>query len=119
MEPAAEDPSVWSCAADTLAPGQTAKFRLFRRGRPVEAFIINTGDGYHAYVNCCPHAGTPLDLWPNEFLTEDARHLICSTHGAIFERHTGLCVEGPCPGASLERLPVEAVGPSLLVQCPS
>ena len=64
-------------------------------------------------------AGTPLDLWPNEFLTEDGRHLVCSTHGAIFERHTGLCVEGPCPGAGLERLPVEADGSWLVVRCPT
>jgi nitrite reductase/ring-hydroxylating ferredoxin subunit len=119
VEPAAEHPSAWSCAADTLAPGQTAKFLLFRRGKSVEAFIINTGGGYHAYINRCPHTGTPLDLWPNEFLTEDGRHMICSTHGAIFERHTGLCVDGPCPGASLERLPVEADGSSLVVRCPS
>ena len=119
MEPAAEEPSAWSCATNTLAPGQTAKFRLFRRGKPVEAFIINTDGVYQAYVNRCPHAGTPLDLWPNEFLTEDGRHLICSTHGAMFERHTGLCVEGPCPGARLERLPVEAEGSTLVVRCPS
>ena len=119
MEPAAEEPCAWSCAADALAPGQTAKFHLFRRGTPVEAFIINASGVYHAYVNLCPHAGTPLDLWSNEFLAEDGRHLICSTHGAIFEPHTGLCVEGPCPGASLERLPVEADGPSLVVRCPS
>ena len=119
MEPTAEEPSAWSCAAYALAAGQTAKFRLFRRGGPVEAFIINTGGVYHAYVNRCPHAGTPLDLWPNEFLTEDGRHLICSTHGAIFQQDTGLCVEGPCPGARLERLPVEANGASLVVRCPS
>jgi len=119
VEPAAREPSVWSCAADTLAPGQTAKFRLFRRGKHVEAFIINTGGVCHAYVNRCPHAGTPLDLWPNEFLTEDGRHLICSTHGAIFERHTGLCVEGPCPGARLDGLLVETHGSSLVVRCPS
>jgi nitrite reductase/ring-hydroxylating ferredoxin subunit len=115
VEPAAEEPNAWSCAADTLAPGQTAKFRLFRRGKLVEAFVINTGGVYHAYVNRCPHAGTPLDLWP----TEDGRHLICSTHGAIFEPHTGLCVEGPCPGARLERLSVEENGSSLVVRCPS
>ena len=119
MVSAAEEPSAWSCAADTLVPGRTAKFRLFRGGKPVDAFVINTGGAYHAYVNRCPHAGTPLDLWPNEFLTEDGCHLICSTHGAIFERHTGLCVEGPCPGAKLERLRVEANGSSLVVRCPS
>lgn len=119
MEPAAHVPSAWSCATDTLGPGQTAKFRLSRRGKPVECFIVNVDGQYHAYVNRCPHAGTTLDLWPNEFLTEDGRHLICSTHGAIFEQHTGVCVEGPCPGARLERLSVETNGSSLVVRCPA
>lgn len=117
MEPVSEDPGAWSCAAHTLAPGQTATFRLVMRGKPVDGFIINTGGAYHAYVNRCPHAGTPLDLWPNEFLTEDGRHLICSTHGAIFEPGTGVCVEGPCPGARLEPLQVETSGSSVVVRC--
>ena len=39
--------------------------------------------------------------------------------GAIFEQHTGLCVEGPCPGARLETLPVELDGASLIVKCPT
>lgn len=94
------------------------KFSLSRRGKPVEGFIVNVDGSYHAYVNRCPHAGTSLDTWANEFLTEDGRHLICSTHGAIFEQHTGLCVEGPCPGARLEILPVERVGSRLVVRCP-
>jgi nitrite reductase/ring-hydroxylating ferredoxin subunit len=94
-------------------------FRLRRRGKPVEGFIVNVNGSYYAYVNRCPHAGTSLDIWPNEFLTEDGRHLICSTHGAIFEQHTGLCVEGPCPGARLERLPIETSGESLVVRSPS
>jgi nitrite reductase/ring-hydroxylating ferredoxin subunit len=119
VEPATEDPGTWSCAADMLAPGRTAKFRLRLRGKPVEGFIVNVNGSYHAYVNRCPHAGTSLDLWPNEFLTEDGRHLICSTHGAIFEQHTGLCVEGPCPGARLETLLVELDGASLVVKCPT
>jgi len=64
-------------------------------------------------------AGTLLDLWPNEFMTEDGRYLICSTHGAIFEQHTGVCVEGPCPGAGLELLAVVMDTGSLVVKCPS
>ena len=119
MEPATEDPDTWSCAADMLAPGHTATFRLRLRGKLVDGFIVNVNGSYHAYVNRCPHAGTSLDLWPNEFLTDDGRYLICSTHGAIFEQHTGLCVEGPCPGARLESLPVELDGASLVVKCPT
>ena len=102
-----------------LAPGHSATFRLRLRGKLVDAFIVNVNGSYHAYVNRCPHAGTSLDLWPNEFLTDDGRYLICSTHGAIFEQHTGLCVEGPCPGARLESLPVELDGASLVVKCPT
>jgi len=44
---------------------------------------------------------TPLDLWHNEFLTKDGRHLIRPTHGVTFER-----------------LPVEADGPAPVVRCP-
>jgi len=102
-----------------LAPGHSATFRLRFRGKLVDAFIVNVNGSYHAYVNRCPHAGTSLDLWPNEFLTDDGRYLMCSTHGAIFEQHTGLCVEGPCPGARLESLPVELDGASLVVKCPT
>jgi nitrite reductase/ring-hydroxylating ferredoxin subunit len=111
----ADDASSWRCAADALAPGQTATFRLTVAGRSLHGFILNHGGDFHAYVNCCPHAGTPLDMWPNEFWTEDGRYLICATHGAIFAPDTGVCVEGPCPGARLERLSVERDGPTLVV----
>ncbi len=119
MEPTAESPSVWRCAVEAIPAGQTAKFRLIRRGQPFEGFIVNVDGRYHAYVNRCPHAGTPLDTWPNEFLSEDGQRFVCSTHGAVFETHTGLCVEGPCPGARLESLPVEADAVSVVVRCPS
>ena len=119
MERVTKGPTSWSCAADTLAPGRTATFRLNRRGKAIDGFIVNVNGSYHAYVNRCPHAGTTLDLWPNEFMTDDGRFLICSTHGGIFEQHTGLCVEGPCPGARLEMLTVEVDGDSVVVTCPA
>ena len=118
MEPAAEDPGTWSCAADMLAPGRTATFRLSRRGKTVEGFIVNVKGSYHAYVNRCPHAGTSLDLWPNEFLTEDGRYLICSTHGAIYEPTSGLCTAGPCVGDRLTALPLVVDGAMLVVRLP-
>jgi len=119
VEPTADGPRTWSWDAGALAPGQTMRLRLDCRGKAIDGFIVNVDGTYHAYVNRCPHAGTSLDLWPNEFLTDDRRYLICSTHGAIFERHSGLCVEGPCRGASLERLLVKADGDSLTVRCPT
>ena len=114
MEPTGGE-TTWTCAADALGPGQTATFELLRGGRRVRAFLVNHGGSHRAYVNRCPHAGTPLDWWPNEFYTEDGRYLICATHGAVFAPDTGLCLEGPCPGARLERLPLARRGDDLVV----
>jgi nitrite reductase/ring-hydroxylating ferredoxin subunit len=119
VEGPVDDGSVWRCEAGALTPGRTAKFRLIRWGKPIDGFIVSVDGGYRAYVNRCPHAGSPLDQWPNEFMTEDGRYLICSTHGAIFEPRTGICVEGPCPGAALDHLTVEMDGGSLVVRWPS
>ena len=111
--------TTWRCEVTAVAPGRTATFRLHVNGKTVNGFIVNHGGRHHAYVNRCPHAGTPLDLWPNEFLTEDGQHLICATHGAIFGPDTGICVEGPCPGARLERLPIERDGHTLVISSPT
>jgi nitrite reductase/ring-hydroxylating ferredoxin subunit len=89
------------------------------RGRTVRAFFVNHEGGHHASVNRCPHAGTTQDAWPNEFFTEDGRHLICATHGAVFAPDTGVCLDGPCPGTRLERLPVVRRGDELVVGAPA
>jgi nitrite reductase/ring-hydroxylating ferredoxin subunit len=108
----------WRCSAASVPVGGSAIFRIRSGTRTVSGFLVNHDGDYHAYVNRCPHTGTPLDTWPNEFFSEDRRHLICSTHGAVFAPGSGLCVEGPCPGARLERLRLERDGDTLIVSCP-
>jgi len=108
-------PDEWRCAVATVPPGHSAVFRLERAGRAVNGFVVNHDGHFRAYVNCCPHVGTPLDLWPNEFWSEDGRHLVCATHGAVFAPDTGVCVEGPCPGARLEELAVVRQGEEIVV----
>jgi nitrite reductase/ring-hydroxylating ferredoxin subunit len=112
------EPGEWRCDAAALPPGRTAKFRLAGTGRPVEGFIVNHDGHISAYVSRCPHVGTPLDLWPNEFYTEDGRALICSTHGAVYEPVTGVCTAGPCVGDRLESLAVRREGDVLVVSRP-
>jgi nitrite reductase/ring-hydroxylating ferredoxin subunit len=109
----------WRCPWAQVSPGRTATFRLACGGRTLHGFVVNHGGGYHAYVNCCPHVGTPLDLWPNEFFAEDGQTLICSTHGALFEPATGRCTAGPCAGDALTRLPLRLDGPDVVVSCPA
>jgi nitrite reductase/ring-hydroxylating ferredoxin subunit len=108
----------WRCAVVDVPPGRTAKFRLACGRRTVEGFVVNAGGRFHAYVNRCPHVGTPLDLWPNEFLAEDGQTLVCATHGALYEPHTGRCTAGPCAGDSLEPLPLRHEGTDVVVACP-
>ncbi len=108
----------WRCPAGEVGPGRCATFRVECGARGLNGFLVNYRGQYHAYVNRCAHAGTPLDTWPNEFFTDDGRFLVCSTHGAIYAPDSGVCVEGPCPGARLERLRVARDGDTLVVSCP-
>jgi nitrite reductase/ring-hydroxylating ferredoxin subunit len=109
------DPVEWSAQAHDLPPGASAKFHLHWRGRRVEAFVVNFDGRFHAYVNQCIHAGTPLDWWPNEFFSDDGRLLICATHGALYEPDTGRCAGGPCGGGGLYRLAVRVAGGRVIV----
>ena len=111
-------PAEWRGALRDLHPGHTATFRLECGGRRVNAFVINHDGELHAYQNRCPHVGTPLDLWENEFLSEDGRRIVCATHGAIFDPPTGRCTAGPCAGDTLRRLPLRKEGEHFVVTCP-
>lgn len=92
--------------ADVEANGSRA-FTIGRGDWPLRGLLVSAGREFRAYVNHCPHAGHPLDLVPGRFLTADATLILCSSHGALFEKSTGLCVAGPCPGRSLTGVPLE------------
>jgi nitrite reductase/ring-hydroxylating ferredoxin subunit len=111
-------PPEWRCAVSDLPPGRTAKFRLRCGERTVDGFVVNHDGAHRAWVNRCPHAGTTLDLWPNEFYATDGRALVCATHGALFEPLTGRCTAGPCAGDALDPLPLRREGDDLVVGCP-
>jgi nitrite reductase/ring-hydroxylating ferredoxin subunit len=102
-----------------MAPGSVKKFRLICRKYRIDAFLINYRGDFHAYVNRCRHMTTPLDFVRYQFFTDDGRHLICMTHGALYDPQSGLCVDGPCKGQALYALPVRIEGDEVLVGCPA
>jgi nitrite reductase/ring-hydroxylating ferredoxin subunit len=101
-----------------LKPGSVKKFWLICQKYRVDAFLVNDGGRFYAYVNRCRHMPTPLDFIRDRFVSEDGRYLMCYTHGALYEPASGLCVAGPCKGESLYRLPVRVDGREVLVGCP-
>jgi len=106
-------------SVDEVPPGHSKKFLVRTGGEEVEAFVVNVGGAFHAYVNRCRHMPTPLDFVRDEFLSDDGRFLRCYTHGALYEFASGRCIEGPCKGESLYRLPVRVDNDEVLVGCPS
>jgi nitrite reductase/ring-hydroxylating ferredoxin subunit len=103
---------------DECEAGSVKKFWIICRRYRVDGFLVNDNGSFHAYVNRCRHMTTPLDFIRDQFLSEDRRHLMCYTHGALYEFATGLCIAGPCKGESLYRLPVRIDRGEVLIGCP-
>lgn len=82
---------------------------------PLRGFVVRVGAHLRGYVNRCPHAGHPLNLLPDRFCTPDGSLLLCSSHGALFEKLTGYCVAGPCAGRALTPVPLEVRSGFVLV----
>ena len=89
------------CALAELDDPGARGFTMGRGDWPLRGFVVRRGAEVRAYVNHCPHAGHALNLRPHAFLAPDAPLIRCSSHGALFEIETGLCLAGPCAGAQL------------------
>jgi len=74
-------------------------------GDAASLIVTRVAGCVHAFRNVCPHAGRRLDWAPGAFLIDRGR-LVCAAHGASFDMASGLCVAGPCKGASLTRVAV-------------
>jgi nitrite reductase/ring-hydroxylating ferredoxin subunit len=104
--PARPAPGTPLCAlAEIRDPG--AKGFIFRVGEALfMGFVTRRGDKVTGFVDHCPHAGMPLAVVPNRYLTRDGRFILCASHGAMFKPDTGACVGGPCGGKALAAWPV-------------
>jgi nitrite reductase/ring-hydroxylating ferredoxin subunit len=92
--------------ADVENPGARG-FTMGTGDWPLRGFLVRIGDEAWAYVNRCPHARYPLNAVPHRFLTNGGELILCSMHGALFDRRTGFCIAGPCAGQSLRSVPVK------------
>jgi len=99
-----------------LQNGASRKFQFTRDGVDFEGFVVRHAGQLIVYENRCRHLPLPLDYGDNRFFTADGEHLVCSSHGAMYDPLSGQCVQGPCVGASLKRLPFSQIESDLLVE---
>lgn len=83
-----------------LPEGAASEAVLALDGEITALIVTRVAGQVHAFRNVCPHAGRRLDWAPGAFLIDQGR-LVCAAHGACFDMANGLCVSGPCKGASL------------------
>lgn len=103
------------CSLSELEATGSRGFTVGEGDWPLRGFIVKTVAGVAAYVNYCPHAGHPLNIRADRFLTPDRALILCCSHGALFTRDDGLCVAGPCQGQRLTRVPIEMNGNYVLL----
>ncbi len=81
---------------------------------PANIIVLRDGDEVYAYANICPHFGIPLDV--GRGIKTFRKHVLCVNHYAAFRFADGLCVEGPCLGASLRHVAIEVRGDRVLTR---
>lgn len=94
-------------AIEDLADGTARAFAFEGPEGAIDGLLVRRGATVAAYVNRCPHLGTPLDWTPGQFLSTDGSHIVCATHGAQFRIEDGYCFGGPCAGRSLKPVAIE------------
>ena len=95
------------CKLESIEDGGAVEARVDRDNQPsLNLAVCRHGDQVFAWHNICPHQGRALNFAPNRFLFTPEGQLMCAAHGAVFEADTGLCVGGPCRGASLRGVAV-------------
>lgn len=72
--------------------------------------LVNLNGMLHAVSNVCPHVSLPLG---GGFVTGDT--IVCPFHGSAFALATGVCIEGPAAGDSLDVYETRLEGDDVLI----
>ena len=95
------------CPAVALTDGgEGVEFEVLWNDEVLPAFAIRFRGVVYAYINRCSHMDLKLNFLHRNFLDLEQKHLICSTHGALYNPATGACKSGPCGDTGLLPLAV-------------
>ena len=104
------------CRLEDIPDGEGKGIVVQTRAGEREIMIIRKGNRVFGYLNSCPHAWVQLDGSPDRFMNRDRSHIMCATHGAMFDIETGRCIAGPCLGDHLMAFPVTVRDGTILAE---
>ena len=93
------------CHLDELPDGAARGFDPAGLGQDT-MLIVRRGRELRAWVDACPHHGTPMAWRKDAYLNAARDRIVCAAHGAQFEIDTGRCTLGPCLGDALAPVPL-------------
>ena len=88
------------CHAGEITEGQVRGFDPEGDGQDT-LFVLRYQGRLHGWANRCPHQGVPMAWRRHAHLNATGTHVQCHAHGALFDKASGLCVQGPCLGQRL------------------
>jgi nitrite reductase/ring-hydroxylating ferredoxin subunit len=97
------------CKTSDIEDPGSKSFELKIKRKTQAIFVVHKDTEFFAYINKCPHTGSPLEWQEDQFLDLDKALIMCSSHGALFQIDSGECIAGPCTGDGLEPLPISIV----------
>ncbi|MDX5350081.1 MAG: Rieske 2Fe-2S domain-containing protein [Paracoccaceae bacterium] len=104
-------PGTRICAASEITAVHSLTVTTERGSFPL--LVLRDGAEIRAYVNACPHQYLPLDYRGTTLLSADGTRLLCTAHGASFDKTTGAVIEGADCG--LDPVPVTRNGEHLVI----
>jgi nitrite reductase/ring-hydroxylating ferredoxin subunit len=112
----APPPGTDVCALADVADGKSRVVPFGRSGFDrFELIVVREGANVYGYVNACAHNAVPLNLLDDFAVETNAYRLLCDHHNARFRFSDGYCLEGPCQGESLTRVPLAVRGSRIVV----
>ncbi len=89
-------PGVKLCRLSDLADPGAKGFDFRVDDQMFCGFVVRKGRRVFGYVDSCPHAGWPLGLGEDRYLTREGDRIFCAGHGAAFRIDDGGLLFGPC-----------------------
>lgn len=103
----AADTDIFLCDPLRLEDPDSLAVTLGSGIHAIELMVVRSQGEIRAWLNRCPHTGSPLDWMPGKFLSVDKKHIQCAVHDALFRLDDGLCVAGPCVDDRLQAIEIK------------